>query len=85
MLRERLKNVMKPEGSRLFVFSTCRQFIRTVPVLPRDEIDMDEVDSRAEDHVGEARASDLGTKGRTVPQPLRVSLSLPNTRFWNQD
>jgi len=44
---------MKPEGPRLFVFNTCRQFIRTVPILPRDEIDMDDVDSKAEEHVRE--------------------------------
>lgn len=53
LLRKRLKNVMEPEGPRLFVFNTRRQFIRTVPVLPRDEIDMDDGDSRAEDRVGE--------------------------------
>jgi hypothetical protein len=53
LLRERLKNVLKPDGPRLFVFSQCRQFIRTVPSLPRDEVDMDDVDSRAEDHVGD--------------------------------
>ncbi len=44
-LRDRLRNVTKPEGPRLFVFNICRQFIRTVPVLPRDEIDIDDVDS----------------------------------------
>jgi len=53
LLRERLKNAMKPEGPRLFVFNNCRQFIRIVPVLPRDEIDMDDVDSKAEEHVRE--------------------------------
>jgi hypothetical protein len=37
----------------MFVFSNCRHFIRTVPALPRDEVDMDDVDSRAEDHVGD--------------------------------
>jgi hypothetical protein len=31
-----------------------RQFIRTVPVLPHDEIDMDDVNNKAEDHMGEA-------------------------------
>jgi hypothetical protein len=51
LLRERLKNVRKPERPRLFVFNNGRQFIRTVPVLPRDEIDMD---TAAEDRVGEA-------------------------------
>jgi hypothetical protein len=36
------------------VFNTCRQFTWVVPVLVRDEIDMDDVDSAAEDHVREA-------------------------------
>ncbi len=31
LLRERLKNVMKPEGLRLFVFHTCQPAIRAVP------------------------------------------------------
>jgi len=34
------------------VFNNWRQFIRMVPVLPRDELDMDDVDTAAEDHVG---------------------------------
>ena len=37
-LRERLKNVTKPEGPRRFVFNTCRRFIRTVPVLSCGEM-----------------------------------------------
>ena len=53
LLREWLKNVPKSDGPRLFVFNNCGQFIRTVPVLPRDELDMDDVDSTAEDHVGD--------------------------------
>jgi hypothetical protein len=43
---------MKPEGPRLFVFNSCRQFIWTVPLLPGDETDMDNLESDAEDHVG---------------------------------
>lgn len=39
------------EEPGLFVFDTCRQFIRTVPVLPRDQRKPDDVDSAAEDHV----------------------------------
>lgn len=53
LLRERLKNVRRHEGPRLFVFSPCRQFIRTVPPLPRDPVDMDDVDTDSEDHVGD--------------------------------
>jgi hypothetical protein len=85
VLRELLKNVMKAEGPRLFIFDTCRQFIRTIPVLPRDEIDRDDVDSAAENHVGDAGSHPTDERERQVPQPLRVSLSLWNTRFWNHD
>ncbi|MEE8114934.1 MAG: hypothetical protein V3T23_11350, partial [Nitrososphaerales archaeon] len=42
------------EHSGLFIFDTCTQFIRTVPVLPRHEIDMNDVDKkRSEDHAGD--------------------------------
>jgi hypothetical protein len=49
MLAESLKE--HPEDPCIFVFETCADgFIRTVPVLPRDENDPDDVDSDAEDH-----------------------------------
>ncbi|AAT69535.1 terminase [Alphaproteobacteria phage PhiJL001] len=41
------------EKPGLFVMDNCDQFIRTVPVLPRCEKDPDDVDSDAEDHVGD--------------------------------
>ena len=42
-----------PEKPGLWVAETCRHFIRTVPVLPRDEAKPDDVDSEAEDHVAD--------------------------------
>jgi hypothetical protein len=56
---ERMRKIFKAalahpmEAPGLFVFDTCRQFIRTVPVLPRDEKKPDDVDTAAEDHVGD--------------------------------
>jgi len=35
----------------LFIFNTCDHFKRTVPVLPRDKIKNDDVDTKAEDHI----------------------------------
>lgn len=35
----------------LYVFSTCRHFIRTVPALVYDESDVEDVDTAGEDHV----------------------------------
>ena len=56
---ERMRKMIKAatvypmEEPGLFVFNTCRQFIRTVPCLPRDMKDPDDVDTEAEDHIGD--------------------------------
>ncbi len=51
MLKASMKHPMEDAG--FFVFNTCRNFIRTFPVLPRDERDQDDVDSEAEDHIAD--------------------------------
>jgi len=55
LLRNRLE-ASKPERMEepgLFIFSNCRDFIRTVPVLPRSDRDNDDVDTDAEDHIAD--------------------------------
>lgn len=58
-LREWINNALPEDGKKarekpgLFVWTNCHQFVRTVPVLPRDEKDMDDVDTESEDHVGD--------------------------------
>lgn len=57
-IRRMLRNAGRPEsGVRehpgLFVFNTCEHSIRTIPVLPRDEKVPDDVDTDAEDHIGD--------------------------------
>jgi hypothetical protein len=46
-------NKERPEGPALYVTELCKQFIRTVPALPRSDKDPDDVHDLAEDHVGE--------------------------------
>lgn len=41
------------ENPILLVTEECKQFRRTVPTLPRDERDMDDVDTDAEDHIAD--------------------------------
>ena len=78
MMRKLIRNA-KPtaEGPRelpgLFVVEhQCLQFLRTVLALPRDERDLDDVDTDAEDHIGDEtryRVRMLGaspTSGSTV-------------------
>lgn len=57
-MREHLKAAFPvAEGTRekagMFVCGRCDQFLRTVPVLPRDEKNLDDVDTDAEDHTGD--------------------------------
>lgn len=72
---EQLRKLMKgalpvPNGPRehpgLFVFERCDQFIRTVPVLPRSDKDMDDVDTEAEDHTGDEARYRVRRKRRDV-------------------
>lgn len=41
------------EKPGLFVCERCTHFIRTVPVLPRSDKDLDDVNSESEDHIGD--------------------------------
>jgi hypothetical protein len=43
--------VARVKTKTLLVFSTCKDFLRTVPDLPLDEISMGDVDTDAEDHI----------------------------------
>jgi hypothetical protein len=51
MLAASTKHPMEEPG--LFVFNTCRDFIRLVPTLPRDPRDPEDVDTASEDHIGD--------------------------------
>lgn len=59
-LRTRLKAAIPPDDPRpgwmpedpaIYIFSHCRQWIRTVPTLPRDEKDDEKVSKNSEDHI----------------------------------
>ena len=61
------------EEAGLFVFSTCRHFIRTVPVLPRDSNKPEDVDTKAEDHIAdETRYRVLAVRRIATVQPFRL-------------
>lgn len=51
MLRAALASPMEARG--LFAFDTCTEFIRTLPTLPRSKTNPDDVDTNAEDHIGD--------------------------------
>ena len=51
-MRDMLANARKPipEKEGLWIFETCSHWIRTVPVLQRDETNPDDLDTGSEDH-----------------------------------
>jgi len=68
-MRKYLKAALNParEEPGLWILERCQQgFIRTIPVLPRDERDLDDVDDSAEDHVGDEVRYRLRHKNRKV-------------------
>lgn len=51
LLRDRLKASLDKEGQGVYFMSNCQASIETLPSLPRDEKDPDDVDTNSEDHV----------------------------------
>lgn len=61
LVRERMK---QQEGPGLFFMSHCRGAISTLPVLPRDELNPEDVNTKAEDHIyDDVRYRVLAAKG----------------------
>ena len=51
LVRDMLENSSRGEGPGLYFMDNCTSTLATVPVLPRDEDKMDDVDTEAEDHI----------------------------------
>lgn len=64
LMRESLKRPMEAAG--IFTTARCVQWLRTVPSLPRDKRDPDDVDSEAEDHAGDETRYLVMTPARTA-------------------
>ena len=51
LARDRFESSLTGEGPGLYIMDNCRDTIALLPVLPRDPLDMDDVDTEAEDHI----------------------------------
>ncbi|HEX2999246.1 MAG TPA: hypothetical protein VHR86_03305 [Armatimonadota bacterium] len=79
-LHERLR--FDKEGKpAVYVFNTCRDWIRTVPSLPYDKRKVEDVDTEAEDHAYDdtryflmSRPMPVREYGKVVKQDLRFHL-----------
>lgn len=64
---------------RLYVFSTCRQFIRTFPCLVYDNCDVEDVDTSGEDHIYDE------LRYVCMERPVPPLINKPSERFTCED
>jgi len=74
LIRGRMEAVIEGyDKPGIYVTENCRDFIRTVPTLPRDERDLDDIDTEAEDHIAdETRYRCLATSSG----PMSINLGV---------
>lgn len=80
-----LKDHNGVEYSRLNIFKSCRDLLRTLPALPLDEKNIEDVDTKAEDHAYDALRYLL----MSVPEPIdsvpTEQNALSHTNLLSQD
>lgn len=50
LFRNRLESAIDKEGPAIYFCSNCKASIETIPTLPRDDKNMDDIDTNSEDH-----------------------------------
>lgn len=73
LLRDRLSAALKGEGKAIYFMRNCAACIETIPTLPRDEKNMDDVDSEAEDHLYDAVRYRVLAGGHRYANNINVS------------
>jgi len=74
-LRDRLEASSKGEGPGIYFMANCTASLEFLPILPRDSVKIDDVDTKAEDHIYDAvRYRVLKS---TTKKPGRVKISMP--------
>ncbi len=61
-----LDNSTRMEGPGLFIFDSCNHALRLIPVTPRDEDDLDDIDTNAEDHLQDALRYRVRKRGNSA-------------------
>lgn len=73
LARDRFEAAVDGVGPGLYCMEHCRAFLKYIPTLPRDEEDMDDVDTAAEDHIWD------DTRYRVLASNNRAATEIPTT------
>ena len=74
LLRERLQNAKEGEGKAIYFMRNCRASIQTLPILPRDTKNLEDVDTAAEDHAYDMVRYRILQGGRKTANTFKVVL-----------
>ena len=75
LLLDRMDNVKKGEGEGIYFFETCRASISTLPILPRDKFDPEDVDTNSIDHAYDMVRYRVLDSKKKFAESLEVSFS----------
>lgn len=78
LIRDRLEASVKREGVGLYFTENCRASIACLPILPRDEDNLDDVDTTAEDHPYDMIRYRVLGKVTMFATPQDVRIKLPH-------
>lgn len=73
LMRDRLEAATKGEGKALYFMDNCRASIATIPILPRDDDNPEDVDTDAEDHPYDMVRYRVLKSGRTLAKVITVN------------
>lgn len=72
LLRDRMANSIRGEGRAIYFMEHCRAAISTLPVLPRDQYDTEDVDTKSIDHVYDDVRYMCLFEEQAVPMNLKI-------------
>lgn len=74
LMRDRLTAAVKQEGPAIYFMDNCFHAIRTIAILPRDEDNLDDVDTEAEDHPWDDTRYRVLKSSKKLPKKLPVKM-----------
>lgn len=74
LFRDRLEASIKREGSGIYFTKNCRASISIIPILPRDEKNIDDIDTTAEDHPWDMTRYRVLSSSNRIAKSIKIGL-----------
>lgn len=84
MVRQYLAIDRRTKRPKLYIFSTCRNLIRTLPMLVHDDVKPEDLDTRGEDHAADALRYGLMSRPLKTKRPDSSAPRDADERVWQR-